>query len=793
MNRLINDFFATVGLLFILSTVTFAQTGSGSFDFETFSKLATRAEGVVEIGRASTESLEKLRTDLVGFRVGALASQKTRAGRVATIKQQIAALGEAPAEGQQEAERVALRRTELTQRLEDVRAPLIIEKEAYLRASGLISEIDKIVRDRKASALLSLNRSPLDLKLWPLALTDLKYRIRHIADRARAHSSNKVVMKLRKQNGPAILILIVFGLALMIPAPHWIGRHLTAAGDKPLSTISNVKRLIASFSVFIVPMLGLVFLLAAVELADIFSVRGELLLQSIPMMGVSIFGANWLARNLPQSNLFSGDETGDFAKLMSGGRRIILALGVVMAVSNLLIGLTSGSDWSDDVKSILRFPLVILLGLGLFLGGREIRKFRDLLNLVDRDKSIPERMATIIMWASYVSGIGGPLLSVFGYSNAGATLVFAMVQTLALTGAIFIIYTIFVRFFGNFSIISNQADEDRPVGGIYKMGLAFALFCISIPVFALIWGARTSDIGDVWFQLNQGVSMGDTRISISDFLVFILIFFIGYTITKLLQTVLRTIVFPSTRIESGAQNALVTGFGYVGVFFAGLIAVTTAGLDLSGLAIVAGALSVGIGFGLQTIVSNFVSGIILLIERPVKIGDWGEIGTYMGTVRKISVRSTSIETFDGAAVIVPNADLIAGTVTNYTHGNVRGRVKVPVGVAYGTDPELVKKVLLSIADDHPIVLKNPKPVVIFMGFGADSMDFQLRGILRDVNYVLSAASDMNFEIVKRFKTNGIEIPFAQRDVTIKNAKDFFPKAAKPARKPHTKTQPKLKT
>jgi small-conductance mechanosensitive channel len=337
-------------------------------------------------------------------------------------------------------------------------------------------------------------------------------------------------------------------------------------------------------------------------------------------------------------------------------------------------------------------------------------------------------------------------------------------------------------------VTEAQPNDERPAGGIYKIVISFVLLCAAIPIFALIWGASVTDITDVWYNLNTGVSLGDTRISLYDILIFFLIFFVGYTITKLLQSVLRTVVFPTTRIESGAQNALVTGFGYVGFFLAGLVAVTATGLDLSNLAIVAGALSVGIGFGLQTIVSNFVSGIILLIERPVKIGDWIEIGTYTGTVSKISVRSTSIDTFDGASVIIPNADLIAGTVTNWTHGNVRGRVKVPVGVAYDTDPELVKSVLLSIADDHPLVLKNPKPVVVFMGFGADSMDFQLRGILRDINYVLSSASDMNFEIVKRFAENNIVIPFAQREVTIKNASDFIPKAKKPVRKASPKTK-----
>ncbi len=270
--------------------------------------------------------------------------------------------------------------------------------------------------------------------------------------------------------------------------------------------------------------------------------------------------------------------------------------------------------------------------------------------------------------------------------------------------------------------------------------------------------------------LTDGVQIGEINIVPVRILVALALLSLMLSIITWLKRQMEEHWLKKSHIDAGARNAIVSISGYVTGALAILIALGFAGVDFSNLAIIAGALSVGIGFGLQNIVNNFVSGLILLFERPIRKGDWIVVGSTEGYVQDISIRSTQIRTFDRADVIVPNSELISGQVTNWMLHDMRGRVRAPVGVAYGSDVEKVQQILLDIAHNHPLAILDgsvSKPKALFLGFGDSSLDFELRFHIRNVDERLNVLSQVNVAIDRAFREHGIEIPFPQRDLHLR--------------------------
>ena len=313
-----------------------------------------------------------------------------------------------------------------------------------------------------------------------------------------------------------------------------------------------------------------------------------------------------------------------------------------------------------------------------------------------------------------------------------------------------------------------DAPRRNQLARLTEVALTFALIICALPFLMLQWGFSGADIRDWFKSLFFGMEIGQFRISLARILLGIVLFIVLLLATRLLQRWLREKALQQTRMDPGIVNSIDTVVGYVGVGLAALLAVSYAGLDITNLAIVAGALSVGIGFGLQSIVNNFVSGLILLIERPIKVGDRIVVGDQQGLVRRISVRATEIETFDRASLIVPNSELITGRVLNWTHRDSLGAVNVKVGVGYDSDPEQVLAILKKCADDHREVLRTPAPAAFFENFGDSALMFNLRISLPDIGNAGSVQSDLRIAILKALREANIEIPFNQLDVNLRD-------------------------
>ncbi len=247
-----------------------------------------------------------------------------------------------------------------------------------------------------------------------------------------------------------------------------------------------------------------------------------------------------------------------------------------------------------------------------------------------------------------------------------------------------------------------------------------------------------------------------------------------FILSKFLQVLLRRQVLQAFQIDRHAQFVILRIFHFFLIIIGVLISLTTIGISLTSIAIIFGGLSIGIGFGMQNTVANIMSGIILLFERPIKIGDLVEIVDLdiFGRVTSINLRSTVIMSLDEKELIVPNLQMVSEPVHNLTHYNNRFRVNIRVGVSYGSDVELVKRILIEVANSHPEVIIDPTPqmenvtipFVRFTSFGESSLDFQLLAWIPDSFRRFDIASDLHFMIWHKFKEHGIKIPFPQRDV-----------------------------
>ncbi|MDX9788168.1 MAG: mechanosensitive ion channel [Desulfobacterales bacterium] len=324
-----------------------------------------------------------------------------------------------------------------------------------------------------------------------------------------------------------------------------------------------------------------------------------------------------------------------------------------------------------------------------------------------------------------------------------------------LLGHSFLADRAFIRHFGK-----ELGSKLRTLLNVVIWGLAFFSFFSIIGVY--------SSPGEAFEKLFLvQIAIGTRILSPALFILAALVLYLSSFISWIIRSILESEVFPRIQMEKGAGQSVTKLLHYCLMVVGFLIGVSVIGLDLKSFAVLGGALGIGIGFGLQNIVNNFISGMVLLFERPVRVGDRIQTDDHVGIVKKIGLRSTVIETLDESQLIIPNSHLVSEKVTNWTRSNTIARLKIPVGVAYNSDVGLVFDTLTAAALANPRVRAFPEPIALLLGFGDSCLNMELRVWLTDVNQIRLAQSEISREIIRRFAESGIEIPFPQQEVKVR--------------------------
>ena len=365
----------------------------------------------------------------------------------------------------------------------------------------------------------------------------------------------------------------------------------------------------------------------------------------------------------------------------------------------------------------------------------------------------------------------GTVAPALGYINLGNYLLNNVLGSGVLASILFILRGLFRDLIGmavGSAFIRDQLALQHKTRSRIKFTARFAmdiaLIAVGVSLAAPSWGISETDLLRAVRTVFGGLKIGSVTISPTDILLSIIVFTVALALFRALKRNLAEKILPETEIEEGLRHSITAGIGYIGFVVAAGLAVAVAGVDLTNIALIAGALSVGIGFGLQNIVNNFVSGLILLIEGHRRDGDWVVVGSNEGMVKQINMRATEIETWQRASVIVPNADLLSQSLKNWTHTDKMGRVDISVGVAYDSDIDKVCDVMLDIAKAHPRARRFPEPFVLVTNFGDSQIDVEVRMFTSDILYVAIIGSEIRREILRRFHQEGISIPFPQRVV-----------------------------
>ena len=798
-------------LLFALwaaSVPAAADSAKAQHALEAYNEILKKAQSTLKLPDLRPDRLQKLRSELDKLRADALTGISTLDPEVNAAESQLKQLGPKPESGEEDVA-IAKKRETLGAELAKVQGLAKQLEIVALTASQISAQAAEIERDQFFQKVFQRSKSILNPNLWYLGGSTISristnlYRIIQswmtgISDGALSSKFWAVVF--------CLALAIAGGIGVRRLLARVIGPDLDEAAPSALSRLWRVFRGLAINIVSV--LIGFTFAGLSLELLghlplQIQKVGWILMAGSLFMAVIHALTQGVLAPGRPNWRLAMVSDA-KAAKLrgLLDLASIIVALGFVLRELGNVVFLPPA--YAAPVSAFVAALVAAILAMCLLVA-RPVPEGEepDLPFSAERPGGFAWiGKIRIVLWI-LVAAVGIALI--LGYLSLARFMMAQFVVTGSLIAILYLAHHLIDELVGTgFGPGWAAGDFLRKTIGMSEVAIArlglligtvgdFLLVFIGLPLVATQWAYNLADFKGWITTIFFGFRIGGVTISFATIVSALLAFVFGLIATRLITNWLDGRVLARTQVDRGIRDSIRTGAGYLGFALAALFAFSYAGVDFSNIAIVAGALGVGIGFGLQSIVNNFVSGLILLAERPIKVGDWIAVTGGEGYVTQINVRSTEIKTFDNCSVIVPNSSLISEPVQNWTHEDMRGRVKVPFGVSYSSNAEQVRDIVLECVEkvkkEHRILL-HPAPQVMFMNFGASSLDFELRVHIPEVDWALSVASALRFEILAAFREAGVEIPFPQQDVhfrDIERLETAIAGKARPVRKPRAKS------
>jgi small-conductance mechanosensitive channel len=716
--------------------------------------------------------LVELRTELEGVSHQLLQAGLAFRPRLEEINGRIEQLGPAPGEGQPaEPDIVASERAELSAEKAEINVILGKAESLSLRVHRLIDEIGQMRRDLFAHLLtkrFDVNYALFD-EVGQAFATEMGKLYSAISSWLRF-----VIQFKLKSILAATFFALLAAIVLLIGGRRLFGGMIDA--DEEVEEPTYLSRLSVAFWSTLMPTAALgVFLASTYFLYNYFNVlRGDI--GTVMTSLFIVIGIVYFVQRLASAVLSPNKPNWRLIPVHDGAARLLLWLIVATAMFTGIDGFLS------SVYAVLGSPLSLTVGESLVatvLTGIPVVLIGFVKPFVD-DEGHARGWHPLLRFALFflggltiVAGLAG-FIGFARFLSAQMVVTGAVLSTMYLgvlsAGAVsqegaFANTSLGRRVQSRFQLDEATLDQ---LALVVSIAINIFVLVVGLPLILFLWGFQPDDIRSLVYKFATEIKIGSVSFSITGILTGLLVFVVGYFVTRWFQGWLDGSVMARGRVDKGVRNSIRTVVGYAGIALACLIGISAAGIDLSNLALIAGGLSLGIGFGLQNVVSNFVSGLILLAERPFQVGDWVVAGPVSGTVKKISVRATEIETFQRQTVILPNSELINAAVGNWTHRNKLGRVEIPVRVAYGSDARQVHAILLELGRSHPMVLKNPEPFVRFVGFGESTLDFELQIYLADITSGGGVQNDIRFSILDAFEREHITIPVLSREIVVKS-------------------------